>query len=1704
MSVATVTNAGVITGKTVGTTTFTFTDSTSGCSSTTTSVSALALPVITSVLASPTTLCSGDQSSLDAIVQGATNTKSTIVNYDFNSGTSYSTLVSNAITGITSTASGTSSFSITPTGTATSAGAFTTNSTAGKSLYLEINKPTTFSLGGTDLSNYTTFYVYFQANRETSSKTKTITVTYSKNGGDWSTADTVTLTKNNTWYTGTITLPSGASNPNSLDIALTSEGTSSEKVKIDNFQVEATKLGATFLYSWTASPAATAGLPENAEIPSVSNKSIPVNPTVTTVYTLTATNSNGCQATKNVTVAVYPDPDLRIAVNFCYGINNVEVKAISNNGVALTFLWNTGATTQSIFIDTAQTVQVIATTSQGCEYVKTISIAEELITNGNFSDGNTGFSSDYAYKEDLPGLVPAGKGELYDDSGNNGYSITTNGQNVHINFWGKDHTNNSTGSRNFMTVNGHGSTLQIWKQTVATIPGNIYYFSAYAMSINSAGNYAELRFSVNGTQVGTKATLAAHANTNNDSDDNWTRFYGTWTAPAGVYLADVEIVNLVSFLNGNDFAIDDISFGTFSPFLYLSSSAGTDGQTVCKGSAIADITYSVGHGITAPIVTGLPAGISNSYNGFTLSFSGTPTVAPGTYNYTITTTGTCGAPLVTIGFIKVDDAAEVDAGPDITICSSTAFVNMNATLGGGASSGSWSGGTGTFSNNLPYAKYTLGAGDSGTVILMYTTNDPSGPCPSVSDTLKLIIIPFIASNAGTVTTSSNCSNTTITLGANGTIGQWAVTSGQTASTYSFSNSTSPTSTFTGESGETYTLSWTVQNTLPCLPSTSTVSFTFANCLNICFDGVDDNVKYTNNFNLNSSFSFEIWAKPNAINGFDKTLLSKKDVNNLNIGYDLRLVNNTISFYSNNSKVVSASGINSNRWYHIAVTFNGSTYKLYFDGIEMNSAIGTVPTTNTANFLIGAMFNSLGNPVKYYEGWLDELRIWNVALTKEQIRQMMNQEIEKNEVNVQGSIIPLTIDGLVWTNLSGYYQMNQGTSDVANGNLNETGFISGRLLNMTQSQEQTAPLPYTTRVNNQDWTTDNTWTNYPVWNYPNSLGVNGDPIDWNIVKLSHNINSGDKDITLLGLLSDTGTLSMKDPQTTTPIESNDGQNLWITHYLKLNGSIDLVGESQLIQKRYTSTQVNESVLDATSTGYIERDQQVKKNSFNYNYWSSPVCTRGGTNNSPYSISSILKDGTDSSNPKTIMFGDGPYFADGPSSPIKISNRWIWAYNKSILESDTELDKYFKWEYKGSTGQLKVGEGFTMKGTGGSAAIGATQNYVFVGKPNNGDVLLPLPLAQSYLVGNPYPSAIDANEFILDNLAGRAGVNVFNGALYFWDHFGVSNSHILNEYQGGYATYNLIGGVTAINNSVLTLNDESKGNNRPKQFIPIGQGFFVDAFLDPSLSNLTTVSGGTLIFKNSQRSFAKESPANSNFMRTSGTMKTQTITTDIKPKIRLGFDSSIGTHRQLLVGSDPNATNSFDLGFDAPMFDTNENDMYWLISDRQFVIQGVPDFNENQIIPLGIVTAIAGEVTIKIDELENIPSNTNIYLYDNQKDVYHDLINSDFKITLLIGSFNNRFSLRFEKKETLSIEEKDFNTGIIVFYSNQTLNINNYNLDSTVKTVTLFNILGQKIENCNVANREQTNIRIPIKNLSAGTYIAKIKTSNGNTSKKFIIN
>lgn len=171
-------------------------------------------------------------------------------------------------------------------------------------------------------------------------------------------------------------------------------------------------------------------------------------------------------------------------------------------------------------------------------------------------------------------------------------------------------------------------------------------------------------------------------------------------------------------------------------------SAGAD-QTICFGET-ASLAGSIGGAATSATWTGgMGAFIPNNSTLITKYKPSPAEMLNGTVVLTLTTNapGTCPAK-DSKTTITINPLAIVDAGPHVKICIGGA-VPLAGIVSGGAVSGTWSGGTGTFipNNTTANATYTPSKAEeaTGKVILKFTTNDPPGPCPAVEDTMSISI-----------------------------------------------------------------------------------------------------------------------------------------------------------------------------------------------------------------------------------------------------------------------------------------------------------------------------------------------------------------------------------------------------------------------------------------------------------------------------------------------------------------------------------------------------------------------------------------------------------------------------------------------------------------------------------------------------------------------------------------------------------------------------------------------------------------------------------------------------------------------------------------------------------------------------------------------------------------------------------------------------
>ncbi len=189
------------------------------------------------------------------------------------------------------------------------------------------------------------------------------------------------------------------------------------------------------------------------------------------------------------------------------------------------YLWNTGATSASIIVNGpgSYTCQVSYATGN-------------LVANGNFSSGNTGFSTQFVYNSNL-------------NLGDGYYYIGTNASSYHSQFSG-------TGTGQFMIVNsGWNSALFMVRcQDVTVCPGQTYTLSYRARTLSNA-TPARLQWWINGSANGPEVLLPAFG-------AGWQTITQSWTAPPGPTTATICLRAMSGEGVGNDFGLDDISFSS--------------------------------------------------------------------------------------------------------------------------------------------------------------------------------------------------------------------------------------------------------------------------------------------------------------------------------------------------------------------------------------------------------------------------------------------------------------------------------------------------------------------------------------------------------------------------------------------------------------------------------------------------------------------------------------------------------------------------------------------------------------------------------------------------------------------------------------------------------------------------------------------------------------------------------------------------------------------------------------------------------------------------------------------------------------------------------------------------------------------------------------------------------------------------------------
>ncbi len=182
-----------------------------------------------------------------------------------------------------------------------------------------------------------------------------------------------------------------------------------------------------------------------------------------------------------------------------------------------------------------------------------------------------------------------------------------------------------------------------------------------------------------------------------------------------------------------------------------------------------------------------------------------------------------------------------------------------------------------------------------------------------------------------------------------------------------------------------------------------------------FDGINDFAEVADNnaLDFTNAFTLEAWVNPDVLT--TSGLITKFGNGSSNRSFALLLLSNgtlEFSFSSNGSSenyIGSAGSIQSGVWSHIAAVYDGSTMKIYINGVQDPNTLSISGNVfnSTMPLLLGARNN--GSIGLQFNGTLDEVRLWNVAKTAADIANNKNCQLQGSE-----------------NNLAAYYDFNQGT------------------------------------------------------------------------------------------------------------------------------------------------------------------------------------------------------------------------------------------------------------------------------------------------------------------------------------------------------------------------------------------------------------------------------------------------------------------------------------------------------------------------------------------------------------------------------------------------------------------------------------------------------------------------------------------------------
>lgn len=461
-------------------------------------------------------------------------------------------------------------------------------------------------------------------------------------------------------------------------------------------------------------------------------------------------------------------------------------------------------------------------------------------------------------------------------------------------------------------------------------------------------------------------------------------------------------------------------------------------------------------------------------------------------------------------------------------------------------------------------------------------------------------------------------------------------------------------------------------------------------------------------------------------------------------------------------------------------------------------------------------------------------------------------------------------------------------------------------------------------------------------------------------------------------------------------------------VKVKGKIEVASSANFTLENASSLI---QIDDVANIGNINMKRSTSITKMDYVYWSSPV-----TN---FNISQV-----------------------SPNSNL------IYKWNPTI---NTNLNGFGNWA-SASNETMTLGKGYIVRGPNNfSATTPQVFTATFTGIPNNGTINTPISRGvysgSNYyngnikvtedddnwnLIGNPYPSALNVIQFLNANTA-------IDGYIHVWTHSTPISANNNSPFYGNF-TYNYS------SSDYLKINGTGTSIPGALSVVGAGQGFFV------KMLHSTPTTTANVIFRNNMRG---TTVSNNQFFRNSEEPNTDESTEKHRIWLNLVNPNQVATG--LLVGYVTDATDGIDRVFDAETKLKSNFELYSVIDNRFFTIQGkaLPFSNQDEI-PLGFSANENGIYTFGLTAVDGLfEGNQNIFIQDLELGITHNLKETPYSFTTVAGNFNSRFVLKFNN-ETLSNE--NFSNNNTSVYINNGIFINT---KTTIKDVLIYDVVGRVV-------------------------------------------